>query len=93
MIILKLTIIAPGNIVDKKLGNPQTWSEESASTAGPQPTLQPAPQPASTSLAPVMKNPVISNLDNSMLSSQMTHPISSLSPYQNKLVYFNILHD
>lgn len=86
MIILDLKIVAPGNQVVKKLGNPQTWTEESAVTsaapaaATPAPRLvTPAPQAKTATAAPA-------NLDASLLSSQMTHPIASLSPYQNKWV-------
>ncbi|KAJ8722019.1 hypothetical protein PYW08_004421 [Mythimna loreyi] len=88
MIILDITIVCPGSEVGKKLGNPQTWTEESAGAssapaqvaAPPTPTPRPAPKPMS--LAPTMPT----NLDSSLLSSQMTHPIASLSPYQNKWV-------
>lgn len=83
MIILDLTILTPGTQVGKKLGNPQTWSEESAAAA-PAAPMQPVPRPAPTPMAPVARPPPASGLDNSMLSTQMTHPIASLSPYQNK---------
>lgn len=83
MIILDITIIAPGNEVGKKLGNPQTWTEESA--APQQPAMQPVqrsmPSPAPKPVARPTTGP---NLDTSLMSSQMTHPIASLSPYQNK---------
>ncbi|XP_068633685.1 replication protein A 70 kDa DNA-binding subunit [Battus philenor] len=84
MIILDITILAPGTEVGRKLGNPQTLSEESTTTAAPamQPVLEPKPMPS-----PVVKHTNINpGLDSSMLSSQMTHPIASLSPYQNKWV-------
>lgn len=84
MIILDLTIMSPGNEVGKKLGNPQTWTEEAAA-APPQPVMQPVqrsmPSPAQSPMARHTAGP---NLDSSLLSSQMTHPIASLSPYQNK---------
>ncbi|CAK1556348.1 unnamed protein product [Leptosia nina] len=83
MIILDITIIAPGTQVGKKLGNPSTWTEESAQSAPAQvPVAKPAPMPA----RPMANHSAAPALDSSMLSSQMTHPIASLSPYQNKWV-------
>lgn len=84
MIILDVTILSPGSEVGKKLGNPQSWTEESA-VVPPQPVMQPVqrsmPSPAPSPMARPTVGP---NLDSSLLSSQMTHPIASLSPYQNK---------
>ncbi|XP_063384031.1 replication protein A 70 kDa DNA-binding subunit [Cydia fagiglandana] len=86
MIILDLTILTPGSQVGKKLGNPQTWTEDSAVSA-PQPTMQPVPRPAPAPAPMAVSKPMAApSMDSSMLSSQMTHPISSLSPYQNKWV-------
>lgn len=82
MVILDITIIAPGSEVDKKLGNPQTWSEES-SAAPQQPAMQPV-QRTMPSPAPQARATPGPTLDSSQISSQMTHPIASLSPYQNK---------
>lgn len=84
MIILDFTILTPGSQVGKKLGNPQTWTEgtgtsAAASAVQPQPKRSTAPQTA-------MKVAATPNLDSSLLSAQMTHPIASLSPYQNKWV-------
>ncbi|KPJ03587.1 Replication protein A 70 kDa DNA-binding subunit [Papilio xuthus] len=84
MILLEITILAPGSEVGKKLGNPQTWSEDSAQAPAP-PTMTPAPK-ANTRPPPAVKPTFNPRLDSSMLSSQMTHPIASLSPYQNKWV-------
>ncbi|XP_061716011.1 replication protein A 70 kDa DNA-binding subunit [Cydia pomonella] len=86
MIILDLTILTPGSEVGKKLGNPQTWTEDSAVSA-PQSTMQPVPRPAPAPAPMAVSKPMAApSMDSSMLSSQMTHPISSLSPYQNKWV-------
>lgn len=95
MIILDLTIMAPGAEVGKKLGNPQTWTEESAGSAPAQSAMQPVPKPAPTPMAVSKPAPANMNtsLNGSMLSSQMTHPIASLSPYQNKYVILSILHN
>lgn len=81
MIILDITILMPGKDVGKKLGNPQTWTEESAASAPAQPAMQPVPKPAPAPVARPALNP---DMNNSLLSTQMTHPIASLSPYQNK---------
>ncbi|CAH2096286.1 unnamed protein product [Euphydryas editha] len=87
MIILDLTILAPGTEVGKKIGNPQSWTEESASAA-------PAPAPSPSNPAPkvnlssnTLPKPTPSpSLNTTQLNTQMTHPIASLSPYQNKWV-------
>ncbi|XP_013165183.1 PREDICTED: replication protein A 70 kDa DNA-binding subunit [Papilio xuthus] len=84
MILLEITILAPGSEVGKKLGNPQTWSEDSAQAPVPA-TMTPAPK-ANPRPPPAVKPTFNPQLDSSMLSSQMTHPIASLSPYQNKWV-------
>ncbi|XP_026327131.1 replication protein A 70 kDa DNA-binding subunit isoform X2 [Hyposmocoma kahamanoa] len=82
MIILDITILAPGTTVGKKLGNPQTWSEESASTSS-----APAPKPTPSPSPMARPQPTLGpGLDSSLISSQMTHPIASLSPYQNKWI-------
>lgn len=83
MIILDVTVLASGATVGKKLGNPQTWSEESAAStpALVTPAMKPTPSPSSKALPQHTPGP---GLDTSLLTSQMTHPIASLSPYQNK---------
>lgn len=88
MIILELTIVEPGSAVGKKIGNPQTLSEDSLSSAAPPPPvkLEPTKSPAPTIYTPKPMDNMGANLDSSILSSQMTHPIASLSPYQNKWV-------
>ncbi|XP_075977979.1 replication protein A 70 [Anticarsia gemmatalis] len=86
MIILDITIVAPGSEVGKKLGNPETWTEESGSSAPAPAAPSPAPRNAAPALKPQITSVAPANLDSSMLSSQMTHPIASLSPYQNKWV-------
>ncbi|CAH2048570.1 unnamed protein product, partial [Iphiclides podalirius] len=86
MIILDITIVAPGTEVGKKLGNPQTWTEESAAAIPAQPTMQAIPKHNPVISTPSVKTSPNPSLDSSMLSSQMTHPIASLSPYQNKWV-------
>ncbi|XP_047030288.1 replication protein A 70 kDa DNA-binding subunit [Helicoverpa zea] len=86
MIILDITIVAPGSTVGKKLGNPVTWTEESAAAAPPAKSMPtPAPRPNPAPVPTSLPTPS-ANLDSSILSSQMTHPIASLSPYQNKWV-------
>lgn len=84
MIILDITILTPGTQVGKRLGNPQTWSEEAAAAAPAAPAMQPVQRASPAPMAPVSRPQTSVNLDNSMITSQMTHPIASLSPYQNK---------
>ncbi|CAH2228915.1 jg1374 [Pararge aegeria aegeria] len=87
MIILDVTIISPGTEVGKKLGDPQTWSEDSVTTTAPAPSpMRPVPQPTPAQVHSLAKPAAGPNLDSSLLGSQMTHPIASLSPYQNKWV-------
>lgn len=86
MIILELTIVEPGSVVGKKIGNPQTLSEDSTSAAAPPPPvkLEPTKSVTPSIYTPKPVESMGANLDSSILSSQMTHPIASLSPYQNK---------
>lgn len=84
MIILELTIIEAGSEVGRKIGNPQTLSEDSTSSAPSPNPVKIEPKPVPTSSAQKFTENTSSNLDSSTLSSQMTHPIASLSPYQNK---------
>lgn len=81
MIILDITIVAPGGEVGKKLGNPQTWTEESAAAST---TSAPAPTPRPVAATPKPQMATTPAFNDSLLSTQMTHPITSLSPYQNK---------
>lgn len=81
MIILDVTVLSPGSEVGKKLGNPQSWTEDSAAAPAPAPMK---PVPAPTPMMPISRPTPGPAMDNSLLSSQMTHPIASLSPYQNK---------
>ncbi|XP_038209890.1 replication protein A 70 kDa DNA-binding subunit [Zerene cesonia] len=86
MIILDITIIAPGSEVGQKLGNPTTWSEESAKPAAVQSPMRPIQKPAPTPSMSTNINQTNAGLNSSLLNPQMTHPINSLSPYQNKWV-------
>lgn len=87
MIILDITILTPGTEVGKRIGNPQTWTEETAGSAPAQPAMQPVPKPAPSPKSMAKPAPTANmnvSMNSSMLSTQMTHPIASLSPYQNK---------
>ncbi|XP_034832124.1 replication protein A 70 kDa DNA-binding subunit [Maniola hyperantus] len=87
MIILDVTVLAPGAEVGKKLGNPQTLTEETVTTSTPvQTPMQPVPQQTPALVHSLAKPAAGPSLDSSLLGSQMTHPIASLSPYQNKWV-------
>ncbi|XP_055587325.1 replication protein A 70 kDa DNA-binding subunit-like [Uranotaenia lowii] len=93
LIILELTVVKPGSSVGGKIGNPQPLAE------GGQPTQQPSSAPSRTeSTGSVSNGSSYQNRNSSMMNSSMaggsgnnvdfslTHPISSLSPYQNKWV-------
>ncbi|VVC90804.1 replication protein A 70 kDa DNA-binding subunit [Leptidea sinapis] len=85
MIILDITIIVPGNQIGKTIGNPTSWSEETAQ-APPASTMQPEQKLKATPTTSAPRPANAPSLDSSLLSTQMTHPIISLSPYQNKWV-------
>lgn len=86
MIILDVTIIAPGGEVGRKLGSPQTLSESSTPSAISKPAMQPVPKQSPIKPQMMQRATPAPGLESSLLSSQMTHPIASLSPYQNKWV-------
>lgn len=81
LIILEMTILNPGDQVKQKIGEPVTYTEASQKASAP------AAKPAA---APNRKEPQANyNNNNSMdqtINAGLTHPIASLSPYQNKWV-------
>ncbi|KAI8045324.1 replication protein A 70 kDa DNA-binding subunit [Drosophila gunungcola] len=84
LIISELTVLNPGAEVKAKIGEPVTYENAAKQDL--------APKPAKSTSQPVAKKePAYNNNNNnvtmnSSINSGMTHPISSLSPYQNKWV-------
>ncbi|XP_058813344.1 replication protein A 70 kDa DNA-binding subunit [Topomyia yanbarensis] len=90
LIILELAVVKPGASIGEKIGNPQQLSDGAATNNGPTAT------PARTESAGTISNG--SGYQNrslnastapssaSLSSDTLTHPINSLSPYQNKWV-------
>ncbi|XP_039971109.1 replication protein A 70 kDa DNA-binding subunit [Bactrocera neohumeralis] len=93
LIILELSVLNPGTEVGKKIGTPVSYTEEAAaqskasannSNAATKPTATSAAKKADTK--PSLYNNNNNNTLNQSLTAGLTHPISSLSPYQNKWV-------
>lgn len=86
LIILDLEVLNPGTDVGHKVGNPVVLSEGQKAAAS-----APKPEPASKENNSSFNNKAPAAGNSSMVASQsisgqLTHPISSLSPYQNKWV-------
>lgn len=86
LIISELTVLNAGSEVKAKIGEPVTYEDASKQDL--------SPKPAPTLISAAKKELVIKNNNNNnnnismnaSINSGMTHPISSLSPYQNKWV-------
>ncbi|XP_055532718.1 replication protein A 70 kDa DNA-binding subunit [Wyeomyia smithii] len=91
LIILELTVVKPGASIGQKIGNPQQLTEGSAGSSN---SSTPAPHPRTESAISVSdgsghqsRSSNTNGTQNStMLQNSLCHPISSLSPYQNKWV-------
>ena len=76
-----MTVLNPGGQVKQKIGEPVSYTEASQKAA--------AAKPAATAPPPMKKESYTNNNNNTMnqsLNAGLTHPIASLSPYQNKWV-------
>eukprot|EP00099_Drosophila_melanogaster_P015436 NP_524274.1 replication protein A 70 [Drosophila melanogaster] len=84
LIISELTVVNPGAEVKSKIGEPVTYENAAKQDLAPKPAV------TSNSKPIAKKEPSHNNNNNivmnSSINSGMTHPISSLSPYQNKWV-------
>ncbi|EDW96487.1 replication protein A 70 kDa DNA-binding subunit [Drosophila yakuba] len=84
LIISELTVVNPGAEVKSKIGEPVTYENAAKQDLAPK-----AAAPSNSK--PVAKKEPAHNNNNNVvmnasINSGMTHPISSLSPYQNKWV-------
>ncbi|CAG9818455.1 unnamed protein product [Phaedon cochleariae] len=92
LLILELKLIASGAEVGEKIGSPVQLTNDSSSSAPKTNVSNTNTNGTSTNSSVVYNKPATSNnptppMDTSEnLSNQMTHPISSLSPYHNKWV-------
>ncbi|XP_016925019.4 replication protein A 70 kDa DNA-binding subunit [Drosophila suzukii] len=85
LIISELTVLNPGAEVKSKIGEPVTYENAAKQDLAPKAAAASNPKPAAK------KEPAHNNNNNNVtlnasINSGMTHPISSLSPYQNKWV-------
>lgn len=80
LIILELSIIKKGSEIGFKIGNPQSLTADSTSTQQASTNGNTAPQTNGNSSAIASRTSAISSGG----SATQTHPIVSLSPYQNK---------
>ncbi|XP_061402182.1 replication protein A 70 kDa DNA-binding subunit-like [Musca vetustissima] len=83
LIILEMTILMPGEQVKEKIGEPTNYQD--ALGKGGAATAAPTPKAVESKPKQVYTNHNNNNLD-STINSGLTHPIASLSPYQNKWV-------
>ncbi|XP_017485028.1 PREDICTED: replication protein A 70 kDa DNA-binding subunit [Rhagoletis zephyria] len=93
LIILELSVLNPGAEVGRKIGTPVSYTEDAAAQsnkASSSSSTAPKPNAPANSFKNDTKPSLYNNNNNSMLNqslnSGLTHPISSLSPYQNKWV-------
>ncbi|XP_037037026.1 replication protein A 70 kDa DNA-binding subunit [Bradysia coprophila] len=93
VVILELAILHPGTEVKVKIGDPVPLNDanmpktsETVAPSEPAPSSKPASngyKPSSNGLGSSNAN---SSLNSSVMSSHLTSPIASLTPYQNKWV-------
>lgn len=85
LIIVGLEVVKSGEEVGKKIGDPISLLEiGNGSAPKSEPTTQKVnPLPPQRSQAPPARS---QNMDTSITDGRATHPISGLSPYQNKWV-------
>lgn len=80
-----MTILNTGDQVKKKIGEPVSYTEASGkATTTAAPAAAP-PKPVESKPKPMYTNHNNNTMDQS-INSGLTHPIASLSPYQNKWV-------
>ncbi|XP_053684561.1 replication protein A 70 kDa DNA-binding subunit [Sabethes cyaneus] len=88
LIILELTVVKPGASVGEKIGNPQQLTEGTASTNS---TAAPQRRPESAGSISdgsgyQARSSNVDAQNSTVFQNSLNHPISSLSPYQNKWV-------
>ncbi|KAH8395752.1 hypothetical protein KR215_000413, partial [Drosophila sulfurigaster] len=89
LIVTELTVLNSGAEVKSKIGDPVTYENAAKQDAAPKPAAAPAAPPAikkEQSYKNHNNNNTMESSMNSTLNTGLTHPIASLSPYQNKWV-------
>uniref|UniRef100_A0A182Y582 Replication protein A subunit n=1 Tax=Anopheles stephensi TaxID=30069 RepID=A0A182Y582_ANOST len=98
LIIVELTVLKEGSLVGEKIGNPQPITDTPSQAAANSGPSMGASRPMSTNGGTISNGSSYSSANRSMsgtssssgpagsISDSLTHPISSLSPYQNKWV-------
>lgn len=91
-----MEVIASGDKVNKKIGAPEALPEDDLAGTGTK-TSPSKPNTSNTTSNSTLYKPTTSNGNanqvtlNQSLQDQLTHPISSLTPYQNKYRFlFNV---
>ncbi|XP_075162697.1 replication protein A 70 [Haematobia irritans] len=82
LIILEMAILNPGEQVKQKIGEPVSYTEAASNASAPTTS---ASKPVENKPKPMYTNHNNNTLDQT-INSGLTHPIASLSPYQNKWV-------
>ncbi|XP_049281805.1 replication protein A 70 kDa DNA-binding subunit [Anopheles funestus] len=95
LIIVELTVLKEGSLVGEKIGDPQPITDTPTQSANSGTSL-PASRPMDTigsgsisngsSYGGANRSMSTSSASNASIGDSLTHPISSLSPYQNKWV-------
>lgn len=86
LIIVSLEVLHKGEEVGKKIGDPVNLESKEAAAGSSEPVPT---RPIEHPTVPTQSNSVSaanSTLNSSVIDGRATHPISSLSPYQNKWV-------
>lgn len=84
MVILDLEVIAPGDKVNEKIGTPEMLPDDDLVQQKTEPKSN-GNANTTTGLHPSTSSNKPSGITmNEYMREQITHPISSLTPYQNK---------
>ncbi|XP_030553841.1 replication protein A 70 kDa DNA-binding subunit [Drosophila novamexicana] len=90
LIVTELTVLNSGDEVKSKIGDPVTYENAAKQDTAPKPAAVAASVPVKKEQSynnnNNNNNHTMNSTLNGTLNSSLTHPISSLSPYQNKWV-------
>ncbi|KRT83138.1 hypothetical protein AMK59_3541, partial [Oryctes borbonicus] len=90
LVILDLEVLLPGDKVSKRIGSPEQLPDDDISANPNQSASKPNvsySNPTSSSYQPGTSNAHANGISmNESLNEHLTHPISSLTPYQNKWI-------
>uniref|UniRef100_A0A182SD56 Replication factor-A protein 1 N-terminal domain-containing protein n=1 Tax=Anopheles maculatus TaxID=74869 RepID=A0A182SD56_9DIPT len=91
LIIVELTVLKEGSLVGEKIGDPQAIADTPSQSAASGGSSMGASRPMDTNGGTISNGSTFTSANRSMsasansasISDSLTHPISSLSPYQN----------